>query len=198
MTDFADQRNYVASLAISDWILHLDADERVTQELWSEIKTITSRGAHDGFLVPRLNFVFGAPLRHGGWYPDYHLRLYRRGKARWIGRVHEVASVTGRVGKLREPRVHYGHPDITTFIKKLDRYTSMEADRLHRSVLVLGALALASPIPYFVYKYVVQRGFMDGWRGLAAAMLLSFYRCVLYLKAIERKAIRELTAMGSD
>jgi glycosyltransferase involved in cell wall biosynthesis len=194
LTDFADQRNYAMSLATCDWVLHLDADERVTPELWSEIAAVTSIGGPEGFLVPCLNVVFGAPLRHGGWYPQYHLRLQRRDKAMWTGNVHEAATVGGAVGKLRQPILHFGHPDVRAFLGKLDRYTTLEARHLEGSIFVLGVLAITMPLPYFVYKYVVQRGFMDGWRGLAAALLLSFYRCVMYLKAIERIASRDVSA----
>lgn len=188
--DFADQRNYATSLLKSDWVLHLDADERVTPELWSEIRAKLASSSCDGFLLPCLNVVFGRPLRHGGWYPQYHLRLQRREKARWRGAVHEAATVDGPVKKLSEPIVHFGHPNIHAFLVKLDLYTTFEASCRRESVLVLSALALLIPLPYFVYKYVLQLGFLDGWRGLAAALLLSFYRCVTYLKAIEQQFSR--------
>jgi len=197
MSDFAEQRNYAASLAKSDWVLHLDADERVTPELWNEIQAATTADHANGFLVPCLNMVFGAPLRHGGWYPQYHLRLQRRGKATWTGNVHEAASVGGVVQPLRAPIVHFGHPDVRTFVRKLDRYTDFEAEALRGSVFRLGVLAVVTPAPYFIYKYVIQGGFMDGWRGLAAALLLSFYRCVTHLKAMERLATHEASTGAS-
>ncbi len=188
MTDFAEQRNHALSLATSDWVFHLDADERVTQPLWDEITNAISAGESDGFLVPTRNHVFGAPLQHGGWYPQYHLRLHRRTKGQWSREVMEFIQIEGPVGKLSEPIEHFGHPDIRTFVLKADFYTTMEAERLQRPVFQLAALAILYPIPYFAYKYVFQRGFLDGWRGLVIAMLLSFYRCLTYLKAIERVA----------
>jgi glycosyltransferase involved in cell wall biosynthesis len=186
--DFADQRNYAMSLLTSEWVLHLDADERVTPELWNEIRAMLASDSCDGYLVPCLNIVFGKPLKHGGWYPQYHLRLQRRKKARWYGAVHEEAAVEGPVGKLVEPIVHFGHPNIHTFLLKLDRYTSLEASRRNQSVVLLSALAFLMPLPYFMYKYFLQLGFLDGWRGLAAAILLSFYRCVTLLKALEQRS----------
>ena len=186
--DFADQRNYAMSLLTSEWILHVDADERVTPELWSEVRATLASDSCDGYLVPCLNVVFGKPLKHGGWYPQYHLRLQRREKAHWHGAVHEAARVEGPVGKLVEPIVHYGHPNIHTFLSKLDYYTTFEASHRNDPVLLLSVLAFLVPVPYFVYKYVLQLGFLDGWRGLAAALLLSFYRCVTYLKALEQRS----------
>jgi len=183
LTDFAEQRNHAETLANSPWILHLDADERVTEDLWREIRTAIASDLADGFLVPCLSVVFGAPLRHGGWYPQYHLRLHRRGSGTWLGSVNEAVTIAGRVKKFREPILHYGHPDVQTFLMKLDRYTTIEAARIRRSVPALSLLAFTTPPVYFVYKYVVQCGFLDGWRGLAVALLLAFYRCVTYLKA---------------
>ena len=189
MSDFSEQRAYAVHLARSDWVLHLDADERVSRKLWAEIKSAISSGEADGFLIPRLNEVLGAALRHGGWYPDYHLRLHRRISGKWAGRVHETATLDGRVRKLGEPIHHYGHPNLRVLLAKLDRYTAMEAQRTEHSMLALCVLATVAPVCYFLYKYIVQRGFQDGWRGLSAALLLSIYRCVIYLKAIELKAI---------
>ena len=186
--DFADQRNYATSLLTSEWVLHIDADERMTPELWDEIRAILTNGSSDGYLVPCLNIIFGKPLKHGGWYPQYHLRLQRRAKALWYGAVHEAATVDGPVGKLIQPIVHFGHPDVHTFLAKLDYYTTFEATRRNDSIFLLGALALLTPFPYFVYKYVLQLGFLDGWRGLSVALLLSFYRCVTYLKALEQRS----------
>jgi glycosyltransferase involved in cell wall biosynthesis len=188
MKDFAEQHNFAASQATSEWVLHLDADERLTPELWAEIQRAIGSEEHAGYLIPTLNVVFGAPLRHGGWYPQHHLRLYRRGAGSWTGNVHETVTLAaGSVGRLHEPFLHLGHPDIHTFLVKLDRYTTMEAARATGSRLRLALLAAAVPAPYFLYKYVVQGGFRDGWRGLAAALLLSFYRCVTFLKAVEQR-----------
>lgn len=185
MTDFAEQRNFANGLATSDWILHLDADERATPELLQEIRAASASGTSDGYSVPTLTYIFGEALRHGGWYPQYHIRLQRRGHSTWGRNVHEAVTVEGSVGRLREPIVHYSHADVSGFIQKLDRYTTMEASRAGGSPVGLALRAVIEPGPYFVYKYVVQRGFLDGWRGLTMALLMAFYRCVGYLKALE-------------
>ena len=185
MTDFAEQRNYANGLVTSDWMLHLDADERATPALMQEIREASASGQADGYWVPTLTYIFGKAVRHGGWYPQWHMRLQRRGFATWGKNVHEGAVVNGPVGRLREPIVHYSHTDISAFIRKLDRYTTLETKSTTGSALGLSLRAVLEPGPYFIYKYVVQRGFLDGWRGLTMALLMAFYRCVGYLKALE-------------
>lgn len=193
MTNFADQRNHATLLASSDWVLHLDADERVTPELWDEIQKRIETPDTSAFRIPTLNHILGAPLRHGGWYPNYHVRLYRPADGQWSGSVHEALITKGRVGTFEQPILHFGHPDVATFVRKIDRYTTIEAISEDRSVAVLALLAGLSPIPLFLHRYVLKRGLLDGWRGLAAALLLAFYRSLTYLKAIERKTIRPET-----
>jgi glycosyltransferase involved in cell wall biosynthesis len=193
MISFAEQRNYANSIATSDWVLHLDGDERATPELMREIRAACASARFEGFHVPTLNLIFGAALRHGGWYPSYHVRLQRRGTSSWEGNVHELAQVNGALGRLREPIVHHSHADVAGFVEKLNRYTTMEANRASKSSLNLAMRAALEPFPYFVFKYVLQRGFLDGWRGLAIAWLLTFYRCVGYLKAIELRHRNRMT-----
>jgi glycosyltransferase involved in cell wall biosynthesis len=188
LTTYDDQRNYANTIATCDWILHLDADERATPALLAEIKSVTESGSADGYRVPTSNIIFGEPLRHGGWYPSYHVRLQRRGRVTWKGNVHELAYVEGALGTLKEPIVHNSFATVSRFIVKLDRYSAMEAQRASGSVLSYAVRAVFEPPMYFVYKYFVQAGFLDGWRGLVIALLMAFYRCSGYLKAIERLA----------
>jgi glycosyltransferase involved in cell wall biosynthesis len=187
MTDFSDQRNYAESLATKDWVLSLDADERVTPELMSEINAAIAANTHVGYMIPELNEVFRKPMQHGGWHPQRHLRLSKRGRGSWHGNVMEAVDInSGSVGRFRSPILHFGHPDIHTFLIKLDRYSTMEAEKhVSRATFTLGALAAMVPLPYFLYKFILQGGFLDGWQGLAAALLLSFYKSLTYMKAIE-------------
>jgi len=190
MTDFSEQRNFANQQAICDWILHLDADERVTPELMREIRQVTAATEADAFRVPTLNWMLGAPFRHGGWYPQYHIRLLRQGRGTWGRDVHESVYVNGFVGRLKEPIVHHSHPDISSFILKLDRYTDYEATVAGGSATLLAIRAVFEPGPYFIYKYVLQQGFRDGWRGLVMSLLLAYYRSVGYLKALELRRRR--------
>jgi glycosyltransferase involved in cell wall biosynthesis len=185
MIDFADQRNYATSLAMGDWILHVDADERISGALWQELRSKIATNNATGYKIPRLNYIFGRPLRHGGWYPHYQFRLIRRDQGHWVRTVHETVAVSGVIGRLTQPLIHYGHPNIEVFVAKLNAYTSIEAREKQGSVLRLSLLALTYPPAYFLYKYVFQGGFLDGWRGLAIALLLAYYRGVAFLKALE-------------
>jgi glycosyltransferase involved in cell wall biosynthesis len=185
MTNFAEQRNFANGLVTTDWILHLDADERATPALMQEIRQAAASGKADGYWVPTLTLIFGKPLRHGGWYPQWHTRLQRHGRTSYTRSIHEEVLVDGPIGHLREPIVHYSHPSVSAFIQKLDRYTTVEATIAKGSTLTLALRAVLEPGPYFIYKYVVQRGFLDGWRGVTMALLMAFYRCIGYLKALE-------------
>lgn len=188
MIDFSDQRNFANQQAKSDWIFHLDADERVTPQLLQEIRQVTATSDAAAFRVPTLNLMLGAAIRHGGWYPQYHIRLMRQGRGTWGRNVHESVSVEGVVDRLKEPIAHHSYPSISSFILKMDRYTDYEARRASGSATVLAARAALEPGPYFIYKYVVQQGFRDGWRGFVMAMLLAYYRSVGYLKAFELRS----------
>ena len=185
MTDFAEQRNFANGQVTGDWVLHLDADERATPELMAEMRVVSSAPTAGAYWVPELTYILGAPQHHGGWYPQYHVRFQRRGHGRWGRSVHEGFSVDGPIGHLKAHIVHFAHPTVAAFITKMNRYTDLDARQAGGSPAMLTLRAVVEPGPYFVYKYVVQQGFRDGWRGLVIALLLGFYRCVTYLKALE-------------
>jgi len=104
---FSDQKNFAAEQASRDWILNIDADERVTPELQQEIQSVLRRSAEvSGYFIPRLNLWLSRPMRHGGWYPDHALRLYRRGAGNWEGHSHEQVVVEGKTAVLASPIVH--------------------------------------------------------------------------------------------
>lgn len=196
MRNFADQHNFANAQARSDWILSIDADERVTEALMDEVLSVISDTTHDAFWVPTLNIMLGAEILHGGWYPQPHIRLLRRGHGNWGRQVHERIAVSGTIGTLKNPIVHHSHPDISAFLQKLDRYTDLEVHVNAGSSAWLGIKTVVEPAPYFIYKYVIQQGFRDGWRGLVMALLLTFYRCVGYLKTIESRHRGEDAAIG--
>lgn len=117
---FSDQKNFAASLASADWILHLDADERVPDALRDEIReAVAVAGDRVGFFMPRQNFWLGRWIRHGGWYPDWSLRLYRRGTAIWEGLTHERLVVAGPVGHLRKPLQHFTYRSVQAHVERM-------------------------------------------------------------------------------
>ncbi len=177
---YAAQHRFADSQARGPWILTVDADEVVTPQLASEVRAAMSRaegGRPVAWRVPHLDFMFGRWVRHGGWYPQYHVRLYRKDAGTWKSEVHERFEASGPVGTLAHPLLHYSHLEVSDFVEKLNRYTTMAARRrAEAGERVAAWRLLLEPPAYFVYKYVWQRGFLDGVHGLILASLMAFYR----------------------
>jgi glycosyltransferase involved in cell wall biosynthesis len=176
---FAGQRDAALELARGDWVLFVDADERVTPELRAEVLDIL-QDPHDcrGFWIPRANVLLGRVVRHAGWWPDYQLRLVQRGAAQYDPRrvVHELPIVDGTVGHLQHPFVHLNYRSIGEFIFKQERYCRLDA---RRWLLTYGrprARALAGqPLREFWRRYVTLQGFKEGPLGLLLCLLLAYY-----------------------
>lgn len=128
--NFAAQRNRAIDLARGSWVLSIDADERPTPRLVSEIRWRVQSGRHAGFRVPIRSEIFGHKMRYGGTQDDRPVRLFRRDAARWTGEVHERLSVRGRIGELRHHLQHVTIEDLSAFLRKMHRYTSLAAERL--------------------------------------------------------------------
>jgi len=187
---FAGHKNLALERCRQPWILVLDADERVTPALQTEIQAVLRAGGPcDGYRVGRKNFFLGAWIRHGGWYPDRSIRLFRRGRGRFLTRaVHEVVEVQGTVGTLRHPMEHYTYASISQFLRRMDRYAGLAAGEL----FVAGRRCRLTdltlrPTWTFLRMFVLQRGFLDGWRGLILAGLYACYTLVKYAALWERE-----------
>ena len=187
---FAAQKNFGLAQATGEWILSLDADETVSPALRAEISAVLERGgAADGYSVPRRNVFWGRWVRHGGLYPDRQVRLFRRGKGRFVERaVHESVAVDGAVARLSGHLEHHSYRDVGDFLARADRYTSLAADewvaagRPSRPLLDM----VARPIGRFVSMYVARAGFLDGWRGFLLATLYAYYVLMRSAKIWER------------
>jgi glycosyltransferase involved in cell wall biosynthesis len=187
---FAAQKNFALELADGEWILSLDADERVTPELRSRIDAIVRAGGPaDGYAIPRRNLFWGAWVRHGGLYPDYQLRLFRRGAGRFVdSAVHESVMVAGRVEKVAEPLLHHSYRGLDDFVTRSNRYSTLAAAELvkrggHPTLL---GLALR-PLGRFLSMYILRAGFLDGWRGFVLAVLYANYVFLRMAKAWEAR-----------
>ena len=164
--------------ATTEWVFYLDPDEVITPELGEEIRAlIAGNPSENAFKLPRRNHFFGAWLRHGGQYPDTQLRLFRRGKARFpCVHVHEKLEVEGAIGSLTHPMDHYTNPSPVEAVRKLDFYSTFNAELLARSGISPGiAMAIGqlcwTPGTRFLRRYLLKGGFRDGWPGLTVAML---------------------------
>jgi glycosyltransferase involved in cell wall biosynthesis len=183
---YVGQQNFALSQARGDWVLSVDADERVTPGLASEIREVLAAGTPlAGFRIPRRVHHLGRWINHSGWYPAYRLRLFRRTLGRWDGiDPHQYAVVDGVVGRLRGDIVHYTYDDLDDHVRTLNRFSSLLAKEHHaRNRRFSWASLLVRPPLEFLKKYVLRRGFLDGAAGFHIAAVSSFY---VYLKFATR------------
>ena len=170
---FGSQKNRALALASGDWILSIDADERVTSDLCQEILLVLKNSnSCDSYLMPRLSSYCGQFILHSGWNPDYVLRLFRRDQARFSDDlVHEKVVCGGTVGKLTSPLMHLSFPDFESVLDKVNRYSTAGAKTmLDRGVSASLAGALGHGLWAFFRTYILRRGFLDGQLGLALAI----------------------------
>lgn len=182
---FAAQRDFATARAKHDWILALDADERVGPALRAEIEALRARGfEHAGYRMPRVAIYMGREIRGTDWYPDSQVRLFDRRRARWQGGlVHESVAVEGSVGRLRSDIVHIPYDDVSAHLRKIDLYTSLWAEQAHASGRRAGMVDLTlAPAWAFVRNYLVRGGFLLGAAGFAVSSLNTYYTFVKLLK----------------
>jgi len=182
---YARQKNFAAEKAEHDWILALDADESLSEELQRELAEIQRRGCgFDAYSCPRLAQYRGKWIRHSGWYPDRKVRFYDRRKARWVGDyVHESVRVDGSLGTLDGDLLHYTCPSFARHIESVNRYTTLAAQEMTAAGRSVGvARMLAAPPWAFVRSYLLQRGFLDGREGFLIASMAAFYVFAKYVK----------------
>lgn len=168
-----------------DWILELDADERITPELEEEIKKVlASQSSAEGYLIKFKNYFFGKFLNYGGWNPDYHLRLFKKGTAEYnTNFIHEQISFKGKKGVLKSPILHYSYETIEQFIAKTNFYTSLEVLNLkNKNIKFHISSFFFSPLKEFLNRYLRLGGYKDGWHGLIIAFLMSQYILILKIK----------------
>ena len=191
--DFASQRNAALALATGDWVFALDADERVTPELASEIRRTTSDPGlgHDGYRVPIRSVILGRPFSFSGTQHDRPLRLFRRGNGRWVGAVHETVDLRGSVGDLRHELTHHTLEDMKTFLRKIDEYTTLEAQAFEREGRRLRSTDLSvRPAWTFLKLYLGKAGFRDGLEGFVFCALSGVSVAVRNWKYRERVRAR--------
>ena len=167
--DFANQRNAALGLAGGDWVFAIDADERATPELASEIRRVISDPSqkHAGFRVPIRSIILGKRFKYSGTQHDRPLRLFKRGHGRWTGAVHETVELEGTVGQLENALQHRTIPDMQTFLRKINEYTTLEAIKFVREGRTYRATDLTiRPFWTFAKLYLGKLGILDGLEGL--------------------------------
>ncbi len=175
---YSAQKNYAAEIASNDWILSLDADERVTPELGREIRALLG-GVPPlaGYRIPRVSWYLGRWIRSTDWYPDHQLRLYDRRVGRWNGRrIHESIELRSSPGHLRHEIQHYPYRDLSHHLATIDRYTTLAAEQwLDEGRRTNGLELFVYPRLAFLRNYVLRGGIRDGQAGLIVSKLNSYY-----------------------
>ncbi len=173
-TGFGNLRNESVALCSHDWILSIDADERVTPELKEEISVVlASEEALETYFIPRRNFFMDRWIKHGGWYPDYcQPKLFRKGALTYRDDlVHEGFDIHGRLGYLKSDVLHYSFRDLSQIIAKMDNYSTLGMQKMQQQGKRASMLsALLHGIGAFLRIYILKRGFLDGWAGFVIAL----------------------------
>ncbi len=188
--DFGSQKNFALKKASHEWVLNLDADERISQQLKGEILKLKSRKKIevDGFLINRKTAYLGRWIRHSGWYPDRKMRLFKKAKSRWQGRVHEGLILAGKRARLEGDILHFTYRDMSDHVQRLNRYSQLQAEDIAaRGKKLLYLRALLLPPITFLRFYLWKAGILDGFPGLVIALVSSWATAMKYLKAIEIK-----------
>ena len=176
--DFARQREFGLSLPVTDWLFYVDSDERATPELGAEIRRAIAGAEQVGWWVPRRNFLWGHETRHGGWYPDYQLRLLKLGDAHYdlAREVHEIVILDGPAGHLAQPLIHHNYRSLAQFLAKQRQYVGYEAQILYqRGVRPKPWTFVLQPLREFWRRYVSLQGYKDGLHGLKLCVLVAYY-----------------------
>ncbi len=166
---FADQRKFALTKVSNDWIFAIDADERCTKKLEDEILTLMKKEniSENGFELPRKSFFLNKWIKHGGWYPNYQMRLFRKAFADVTGRlVHESYYISGQTGKLKNNILHYTVNSLQEYINKINSYSGLSAsEKLHRKKINYIDIFVMPQIAFF-HQYILKGNFLDGIEGL--------------------------------
>jgi len=196
---FHKNKQYAIDQATGDWILYLDADERVEKDLRKEILEAIESGEFDGYLIPRKNIIFGKWIKNSLWHPDYNLRLFKRGRGRLPCKsVHEQPEVKGKVGRLENYLLHYNYQAVSQFVRHInDRYSENDRD-----VFLKGGKkihwhdAIRFPVNDFFSTFFALKGYKDGLHGLVLSLLQAFSALVTFAKIWEAQGFEEETPIN--
>lgn len=188
-------KNFGFSKANNEWILSLDADERVAPELKKEIESVLNKKSiFNGYWIPRKNIIFGKWIQYTGWYPDHQLRLFKKGKGKFPEvHVHEMIELEGEKGYLKENIIHYNYDTIAQFLQKLFViYAPNEAHVLLKNGYDFAFRDIIRfPLKEFLSRFFAREGYKDGFHGLVLSLLMAFYHLVVFLTIWEKKGFLE-------
>ena len=177
---------------LGEWILVLDPDEQVPASLAQRLQQIASEDVVDAVSIPWQTYIFGRWIKHSGWNDDRHIRFFRKGAVDWPRKVHAQVQARGRVLELPAEEgnyvIHLSYENVSQFIEKMNRYTTLEADKRAQWDESIPISKLASTaLSEFRKPFLLMEGFKDGYQGLAVSELMSFYYVTTYLKLAEKR-----------
>lgn len=191
-------KNYGFTKAKGEWIISLDPDERISPKLATEIKKIlkehSSKRQHPAYQMPRKNIIFGRWIKHGLWYPDEQIRLFRRGQARFLEKHnHEKLKVKGRIGSLKGHLIHYNYTGVTQYIDKINHlYSDNEAKTaIESGKIVKWYDAIRMPLSDFLANFFAREAYKDGLHGLVLSLMQAFYTFVVFAKIWEQQGFKK-------
>lgn len=184
---FADQKSFAMHQAKNDWVLSLDADERVTEKLRDEILS-SDLNNFDGYRIKRDNYFLGKLIRGCGWGNDYQLRLFRKSKTKLTDRlVHEGFDVDGKIGQLKNSMLHFSYRNFSDAFTKINHYSTLEAIEKQNRKKVNSFTIIFTPIVAFLQHFFLRKGFIDGIYGLLVSIMHAITKLQVQLKIWELK-----------
>lgn len=192
-------RNYGISKASFNWILYLDADERLPKTLLGTIKEIIKKNKYDLIKFPEKNIIFKKWIRHGMWWPDYHIRLFKKGYLDYPSTIHTQPKYHGKLltlpDKVSYAIIHHHCKNIKEFLSMVDRYSSLDV-RFSQDITEKGELNPDQIIQFLnkelEWRYFEHKGYLDGMHGLIISMLMNFYRFLEFAKYWEKTGYKDL------
>jgi len=196
-------RNFAIEKTVNNWIFVLDADEEVPKGLALQLQKILKNPKADYFRIPRKNIIFGKWMKYSRWWPDYNIRLFKKGSVSWNEVIHAVPMTQGVGGELEAKEelaiIHHNYDSIEQFIERMNRYTSQHANlRVLEGYKFSWKDIIAKPANEFFSRYFFGEGYKDGLHGLALSLLQGFSELTLYLKIWQKEKFIEKALNISD
>ncbi len=184
-------RNFAISKTTGDWILVLDPDEVLTSALKEELKQITKENKYDAVNIPRKNIFFGKWISHTNWWPDKHIRFFRKNKVSWDNKIHSYPVTQGKILEVSAKEelaiIHYGYDNISHFIDRQNRYSEIESkERYEEGERFSWGKFFWWPTREFLVRFIKHQGYLDGFYGFTLTFLMMVYKITVLVKLWEQ------------